>query len=98
MISLEIHSEAYNEIEGAIRWYDERSEGLGAQFEKELDLARACIRESPDTWPKFVSGTRRVFLHRFPFAVVYVYDGTRIRVFAVMHLRRKPGYWLKRMN
>jgi toxin ParE1/3/4 len=98
LIPLEMHSEAYNEIEGAIRWYDKRSEGLGAQFEKELDLAIACIRESPDTWPKFVSGTRRFFLHRFPFAVVYVYDGTRVRVFAVMHLRRKPGYWLKRMN
>jgi len=47
LIPLEIHYEAYNEIEGAIRWYDERSEGLGAQFENELAIA--CIRESPDT-------------------------------------------------
>jgi hypothetical protein len=98
LIPLDIHSEVYDEIEGAIRWYNDRSEGLGAQFERELDHAMNCICESPDTWPKYVSGTRRFFLHRFPFAVVYVYDGTRIRVFAVMHLRRKPGYWLKRMN
>ena len=98
MIPLDIHSEVYDEIEGAIRWYDERSQGLGKRFEKELDHAIACIREFPDTWPTFVSGTRRFFLHRFPFAVVYYYDGTKIRVYAVMHLRRMPGYWRKRMN
>ncbi|UCF93565.1 MAG: hypothetical protein JSW39_05220 [Desulfobacterales bacterium] len=98
MIPLDIHSEVYDEIEGAIRWYDEQAEGLGSQFEKELDHAIDCILEFPDTWPKYVSGTRRFFLHRFPFAVVYLYDSIKIRVFAVMNLRRKPGYWRKRMN
>jgi len=96
LIPIEIHSEAFDEIEGAIRWYDERAEGLGIKFEKELDHAVACIRDCPDTWSKYVSGTRRFFLNRFPFAVVYLYDGTKIRIFAVMHLRRKPGYWRKK--
>jgi len=98
LIPVEIHSGVYSEIEGAIRWYNERSEGLGIQFEQELDRAVACIRDFPDTWPKYIYGTRRFFLRRFPFAVIYIYDGTRIRIFAVMHLRRKPGYWRKRMN
>jgi hypothetical protein len=72
--------------------HNEQVEGLGSQFEKEFDHAMAHICQFPDTWPKYVSGTRRFFLHSFPFAVVYLYDSTKIRVFTVMHLRRKPGY------
>ena len=93
---IEIHSDVYDEIEAAKRWYENQVEGLGERFEQELDRAMLCIREFPGTWPQYTAGTRRFFLHRFPFAVVYLYDEKIIRVFALMHLRRKPGYWRKR--
>lgn len=95
-MQIKIHIEAYDEIEAAKRWYETQAEGLGENFEQELDRAMSCIREFPDTWPKYTAGTRRFFMHRFPFAVVYLYDEKIIWVFAVMHLRRKPGYWRKR--
>ena len=66
MISPDIHSEVYDEIDGAIRWYNEQAEGLGSQFEKELDHAMACIREFPDTWPK-----RRDILYSFCQGKIY---------------------------
>ncbi len=97
-MQIEIHSDVYDEIEGAIRWYENQVTGLGERFEQELDRAMLCIREFPDTWPKYTAGTRRFFLRRFPFAVVYLYDDKINRVFALMHLRRKPGYWRKRIS
>lgn len=93
---IELHSDAYDEIEAAKCWYDNQSEGLGDRFMRELDRAMSRIRESPNTWPAYVAGTRRFLLHRFPFAVVYLYDEQTIWVYALMHLRRKPGYWRKR--
>lgn len=65
---------------------------------KEIDWAMEYTREFPESWPVYVFGTRRYLLHRFPFAIVYSYDGAIVKVFALMHLHRKPGYWLKRLN
>jgi hypothetical protein len=95
---IKIHSEAYLEINAAKQWYESQSEGLGDQFVDEVDRAIECIRELPESWPVYMSGTRRFFVHRFPFAVVYAYDGVIIKVFALMHLRRNPGYWRKRLD
>jgi hypothetical protein len=36
-------------------------------------------------------------VHRFPYAVLYRPDPDEIVVVAVMHQRRRPGYWLGRM-
>ena len=55
---IEIHSDVYDEIEAAKRWYENQVEGLGERFEQELDRAMLCIREFPDTWPKYTAGTR----------------------------------------
>jgi hypothetical protein len=42
-------------------------------------------------------GVRRFLLPRFPFAIGYVVEGETITVLAVTHLRRRPGYWLRRV-
>jgi hypothetical protein len=93
-----IHPQAFLEIEGAKKWYESQSQGLKDQFMNELDHGMEYTWEYPESWPAYVSGTRRYLLHRFPFAIVYSYDGTTVKVFALMHLHRKPGYWLKRFN
>jgi len=37
-------------------------------------------------------------LNRFPFGVIYRLDKTKneCQVFAIMHFKRKPGYWQSR--
>jgi hypothetical protein len=32
-------------------------------------------------------------LRRFPFNVIHQFHGDEIRVIAIAHQRRKPGYW-----
>lgn len=36
---------------------------------------------------------RRYLVHHFPYGVIYAVEGRTIYVAAVMHLKRKPGYW-----
>lgn len=35
-------------------------------------------------------------MNRFPYSVVYRIEHDAILVFAVAHLRRRPGYWIDR--
>ena len=39
---------------------------------------------------------RRYLMARFPYGVVYRIEGETVLVFAVAHLRRRPGYWRNR--
>jgi toxin ParE1/3/4 len=42
-------------------------------------------------------GLRRALLSRFPYGVVFVELEDHIRVVAIAHAKRKPGYWLHRV-
>ena len=90
------HSEAFAELEQAHKWYEEQASGLGGLFFQEVQYAVGRIYENPQAWPSYSHGTRRFLLHRFPYALVYRVKSTTLQVFAVMHLKRKPGYWTQR--
>lgn len=94
---IEIHPEVYVELESSKQWYAKQSPGLGIRFLDEVDRAMNSIGEFPESWPVYTHGTRRFFLHRFPYAVVYLNHETKIQVLALMHLRRRPGYWRNRI-
>jgi len=94
---VDIHPEAIAEAQAANRWYRERSPSAAAAYLAELDLAVAAIAENPEMWPRYVHGTRRYILHRFPFYLVYRETADRIEIIAVAHGRRKPGYWKDRV-
>jgi len=62
----------------------------------ELDRAIEFIAESPDRWPEMPNGRRRYVMRRFPFILVYRILEDDVRVLAVQHGRRRPGYWKNR--
>ncbi len=96
MLQVEIHPEAYNELEQSRSWYENQAKDLGIKFLNEVELAINTIRQFPDIWSSYCEKTRRFLLHRFPFAIVYRHNKNKIQVFAIMHLRRKPWYWKDR--
>jgi toxin ParE1/3/4 len=95
---LEFHPEALAELERAKAWYEAQRIGLGESFFQEITAAICRIREASNTWPEYIRGTRRFLVHRFPFAVVYSQRSTGLLVVAVMHLKRRPAYWKKRLS
>ena len=94
---LEFHPEALAELERAKAWYEAQRLGLGESFFQEITTAISRIREAPSTWPEYKHDTRRFLVHRFPFAVIYSQRPTGILIVAVMHLKRRPGYWTARL-
>ena len=100
MLEIEVHPQVYSELEDARSWYEEHAENLGNEFLEEVDRAVHTIKDSPTTWSWYdkTQKIRRFFVHRFPYAVIYRLTSSAIQIIAVMHLRRHPDYWKKRLT
>lgn len=93
---LEIDDEALAEAAEAREYYSAIQPALGRDFAERLDRSMARILAQPLLWPAFTGRTRRYLMDRFPYAVVYRIKDDAIRVLAVMHQHRRPGYWTPR--
>ena len=95
---VEFHMAAQAELESAAAYYRSISDDLGEAFREEAGRAVQRIAERPDAWQPLGNGLRRYILKRFPYGMVFrVHDG-QIKVYAVMHLKRRPEYWRKRLR
>ena len=91
-----VHPRASDEFLDAIAYYEERERGLGLDLRAEILAAIDRIEGSPQVWPEIDPGIRRCLVHRFPYSVLYMIQPPGIRILAVMHLHRDPGYWKDR--
>jgi plasmid stabilization system protein ParE len=95
------HPSASTEVAEAAAWYDDRKPGLGDDFLDEMERSLAVIAEAPSRWPRvggLVEEVRRVQLHGFPYAVIYRVGARDVLILAVAHMRRRPGYWRRRLG
>ena len=101
LVVAEILLAASAEMAEAAAWYDERVSGLGERFLGEAEAVFARIDKRPLTgapWShrRLPDGVRRMFLRSFPYSAVYILE-PRLVVVALAHVRRRPGYWAKRL-
>ena len=94
--------EADAEYRAGGRWYEERVVGLGIEFFDAVDAALDQIARLPKagTLVRRVPldlQVRRAPVKRFPYHVVYLETSSTIRVLAIAHDRRRPGYWTSRL-
>lgn len=85
--------EADAEAEEARQWYAEKNPAAAKRFVAALRAAIRLMAEDPERWAEFQVGVRRVMLKKFPYAVVFTVEPTRVLVLAVMHFSRHPEYW-----
>lgn len=81
----------------AARFYEERSPGLGRDFLEEIERTIDSLVAHPESGPRISRNLRRRIVRRFPFGVIYAVETDRIIIVAIMHLRRRPGYWKGRI-
>jgi plasmid stabilization system protein ParE len=91
------HPDAREEFREAIRWYRVRSTIASTEFRTTVMTAIREAAQAPQRWSKYLHGTRRFALHRFPFSVIYLDDPDLVTIVAVAHSKRKPGYWKHRI-
>jgi hypothetical protein len=72
--------------------------GLGTEYLAEVERTITAITSHPKAAQKVKQDIRRRLLKRFPFGILYVATVDEIVVLAVMHLRRRPGYWQDRLG
>ena len=96
MIPYSFHPEAEEEFVEAALYYESRVQELGRRFAAEVHRVISYLREFPDAGAPVRRSDRRVLVDRFPCAVVYEHRDGAIRIFAVAHVSRHPGYWRHR--
>ena len=84
------------EMREAALFYEDCRDGLGHEFLDAVDTAFEQIRRHPTLWRILKAPFRRYLIHQFPFGIIYAVEGKTIYIAAVMHLKRKPGYWESR--
>jgi len=95
--------EASAELEDSAWWYESQQPGLGVKFLAAVDASTERISRFPRSGALFPQTppaleVRRVSVKRFPYHVVYFETAEAIRILAIAHHRRKPGYWLARVE
>lgn len=95
-MKLIVDPEAFLEIRNAAAFYEDSQLDLGKVFLASVEAATEEIVRHPLRWRKIKGKFRRYLIHGFPYGLMYAVQDDTIYVAAVMHLKRKPGYWVPR--
>lgn len=82
--------------EGAIYYAREAGAELGFAFIAEFERVLALLSSRPQLGVAWRGNRRKFPLRRFPYNVIYYVRGQELRVIALAHQSRKPGYWIGR--
>ena len=89
-VSLEAEREL---IDGALFYAREANAELGLAFIGEFERSLGVLCTRPRLGAVWRGATRRFPLRRFPYSIVYQVKPEEVRVIAIAHQRRRPGYW-----
>lgn len=96
------HPEAWAEFISDVEWYDAREADVGERFESAVRGAIDAAVDSPESWAVWRDWDRQRVVRSksvsgFPYRVVYFVDDDLLRIVAVAHAKRRPGYWRERL-
>lgn len=95
---VEVRSRAATDIAAAAQWYEQRAQGLGAEFVRAIDACLSTIARNPEAYPIVHRTARMALPRRFPYKVIYRVDVKAVTVLAVMHGYRHPKRWQVRVD
>jgi len=100
---VELAPAARAELDAAADRYELERPGRGQRFYAAVERAVNLIAAFPAAGPAFPDirperGARRRIVRGFPFVLAYRVLGDAVRIDAVAHTRRRPGYWRRRVR
>jgi hypothetical protein len=94
-VNVTFHVDAAAEYVAAVAWYERDYPGRGERFSAAVERALVNLVGAPHGFSKRL-GFVAVPVHRFPY-VLFIdspTDAQTMRVIAVAHAKRRPGYWI----
>ncbi len=103
MTHIQFAPEVPDELADAVLWYEAKKQGLGGEFLADVEATLPLVEGRPRAFPRLQDvrpglEIRRALLARFPYALVFLVHEEEVRVLAVAHTKRRPGYWLSRVR
>ena len=65
------HRQADEELDEAVRYYEDCQPGLGLEFAEEIYATITRISEYPDACSRMSENTRRCLVNRFPYGIIF---------------------------
>lgn len=91
------NSEALAEAEEVTRWYrDNGGTSPSRAFTQELRRVVELAAGQPSIGSPGQHGTTRLYFKRFPYTLIFRIQESSVRVIAIAHQSRRPGYWVGR--
>jgi plasmid stabilization system protein ParE len=88
---------ALAELHDAVAFYTLKANvELGLAFVAEFERTANFVLANPLLGAVFRGTRRRYILRRFPYSIIYQATAEELRILAVAHHRRRPGYWAHR--
>jgi plasmid stabilization system protein ParE len=85
-----VRPEAEDDLKEAYSWYEDKRTGLGYDFLLQADAGLNFIARNPNIHPIEYKETRKHFVKRFPYKIIYLVEKDKIIVLAVIHTKRSP--------
>ena len=96
-MKLVVSPAALTELHDAAAFYTLKANvELGLAFVTEFERTANFILANPLIGAVFRGTRRHYILRRFPYSIIYQVATEELRILAVAHHRRRPGYWAQR--
>ncbi len=86
------------EVLEATAYYRDQSSQVAERFLDDVARAIELLEQFPRIGAPMGDNARRLILKTYPYQFIYRVEGDEIRVYAVAHLKRRPGYWRQRLQ
>jgi toxin ParE1/3/4 len=92
-----LHPDAEVDLREAAEFYRRRAgNDLALTFIAEFEYSVSLLLEYPTLGAIWRNGRRRFVMRRFPYSLIYNATDQQIRILAMAHHSRRPGYWQDR--
>ncbi|MDO8369158.1 MAG: type II toxin-antitoxin system RelE/ParE family toxin [Candidatus Nitrotoga sp.] len=96
-VLVNLSAEAQADADAVVDWYIGEGALIAAEdFTEELDCALNLLNQFAALGESGTHNTRSLPLHGFPYSLIYRLRDDTVRVIAVAHHSRRPGYWVGR--
>ena len=92
------HPDAGAEYTSAVQYYADIAPELGNRFHDEIERLIHEVRRQPERFFRFSPPAQRALARKFPYSVVYLNQPDHVWIVAIMHAKRRPGYWRERLG